>query len=95
MIIFLPTSKKIISDGLLGKSRSRGRNLGQEVKYNLTFHLDDDNLLHPNFYNGLDELVKDEIQCIFSHKIVVTNNGGIGITHPLELEIVFTKKKQI
>ena len=29
-------------------------------KYNLTFHLDDDNLLHPNFYNGLDELVKDE-----------------------------------
>ena len=23
----------------------------------------------------------------------MTNNGGIGITHPLELEIVFTKKK--
>ena len=49
-----------------GKSRSRGRNLGQEVaKYNLTFHLDDDNLLHPNFYNGLDELVKDEISNVY------------------------------
>ena len=53
--------KKITGNGQDGESRSSGRNLGQEVaKYNLTFHLDDDNLLHPNFYNGLDELVKDE-----------------------------------